>query len=119
DEFTVLLRDLNEAGESVEAAERIHQSFEMPFVISNRHVLVTASVGVTVSTSANDGPQDLLRQADMAQYQAKENGRNRVELFVPALHPISRRRLDHEEALREALIDGQIIAHFQPQVDLR
>ena len=64
------------------------------------------------------GPQDLLRQADMAQYQAKENGRNRVELFAPSLHPIARRRLDQEEALRDALLDGRIVAHFQPQVDL-
>jgi predicted signal transduction protein with EAL and GGDEF domain len=119
DEFTVLLAGLTDRDEAIEAAHRIHRTFETPFVIFDRQVLATASVGVTVTSGAATGPQDLLRQADMAQYHAKENGRNRVELFVPALHPISRRRLDHEEALREALLDGQIVAHFQPQVDLR
>ena len=118
DEFTVLLRGLADASETLEAARRIHETFEEPFVIAGRHVVVTASVGVTVSSRADDGPQDLLSQADRAQYQAKENGRNRVEVFVPTLHPMSRRRLDHEEALREALADGQIVAYLQPQIDL-
>ena len=118
DEFTVLLRGLAREGEALEAARRIHQTFETPFTVSDRQVVVTASIGVTVVASAEVGPQDLLRQADMAQYQAKENGRNRVEVFAPALHPLARRRLDHEEALRKALLDGQIVAHFQPQVDL-
>jgi diguanylate cyclase (GGDEF)-like protein len=119
DEFTVLLRNLHDATESREAAERIHQTFEAPFVIAGRQVVVTASVGVTVSGRADIGPQDLLHQADRAQYQAKENGRNRVEVFVPTLHPMSRRRLDQEVALRAALADGQIVAYLQPQIDLR
>ena len=100
DEFTVLLRGLADAEEAVEAARRILRTFESPFVVAGRHVVVTASVGVTATDRADVGPQDLLYQADRAQYQAKENGRNRVERFVPALHPMSRRRLDHEEALR-------------------
>ncbi len=119
DEFTVLLRGLVDAEEAVEAARRILRTFESPFVVAGRHVVVTASVGVTATNRADVGPQDLLYQADRAQYQAKENGRNRVERFVPALHPMSRRRLDHEEALREALSDGQIVAYLQPQVDLQ
>jgi diguanylate cyclase (GGDEF)-like protein len=118
DEFTVLLGELQDADEAMETARRIHGAFEDPFDVSGRQVLVTASVGVTTTSSAHEGPQDLLRQADMAQYQAKENGRNRVELFVPALHPISRRRVDQEGALRDALLHGQVVAHFQPQVDL-
>jgi diguanylate cyclase (GGDEF)-like protein len=118
DEFTVLLRGLRRSEEALEAARRIHRIFEEPFAIADRSVVVTASVGVTTGDKADDGPQDLLYQADRAQYQAKENGRNRVEPFVRVLHPMHRRRLDHETALREALVDGQIVAHFQPQVDL-
>ncbi len=118
DEFTVLLRGLRRPEEGLEAARRIHRTFEEPFAIAGRSVVVTASVGVTTGDRAEDGPQDLLYQADRAQYQAKENGRNRVEGFVRALHPMSRRRIDHETALRQALADGQIVAYFQPQVDL-
>jgi diguanylate cyclase (GGDEF)-like protein len=118
DEFTVLLSDLRETQESVDVAHRIHQAFAAPFVLFNRQVPVTASVGVTVSRNATVGPQDLLQQADTAQYQAKENGRNRVEVFVPSLNRNARRRLDNEEALRDALNRGQIVAFFQPQVEL-
>ncbi len=118
DEFTVLLRELRDTKESHEAAERIHHTFDAPFTIAGRQVVVTASVGVTVSGNADIGPQDLLHQADRAQYQAKENGRNRVEVFVPTLHPMSRRRLDQETALRAALVNGEIVAHLQPQIDL-
>ncbi len=119
DEFTVLLRGLHETGEAVRAAQRIHQVFESPFVISGRRIPVTASIGVTVSSGANEGPEHLLRQADTARYLTKESGRSRVELYVPTLQQASRRRVDHEVALREALVNGQIIAHFQPQVDLK
>ena len=118
DEFTVLLPGLSRPEEALEAAHRIHRTFHEPFGISGRHVVVTASVGVTIGDGPGDGPQDLLFQADRAQYQAKESGRNRVQVYERALHPMSRRRLDHEEALRGALSEGQIVAYFQPQVDL-
>src|ERR1019366_7806474 len=85
DEFTVLLRGLHETGEAVRAAQRIHQVFESPFVISGRRIPVTASIGVTVSSGANEGPEHLLRQANTARYLTKESGRSRVELYVPTL----------------------------------
>ena len=118
DEFTVLLRGLRDEREALAMAHRIHSSFETPFVINDHRILVTASVGVTIQRDLTERPQDLLSQADTAQYHAKENGRNRVEVFVPTLRPIFRRRLDHEKALRQALVEGQIVAYFQPQVDL-
>ena len=119
DEFTMLLRGLRDEGEALAMAHRIHQSFETPFVVNDHRILVTASLGVTVHRDPTERPQDLLGQADTAQYHAKENGRNRVEVFVPTLRPIFRRRLDHERALRQALVEGQIVAYFQPQVELR
>ena len=118
DEFTMLLRGLRDEGEALAMAHRIHRSFETPFVVNDHRILVTASLGVTVHRDPTERPQDLLSQADTAQYHAKENGRNRVEAFIPTLRPIFRRRLDHEEALRQALVEGQIVAYFQPQVEL-
>ena len=89
-------------------------------MIAGRHVVVTASVGVTVSSTADVGPQDLLYQADRAQYQAKENGRNRVEVLrrrrctrCPVGVSIMKRRSVRPSA------DGQIVAYLQPQIDLR
>ena len=118
DEFTMLLPGLRDEGEALAMAHRIHQSFETPFVINDHRILVTASLGVTIHRDPTERPQDLLGQADTAQYHAKENGRNRVEVFIPTLRPIFRRRLDHEKALRQALVEGQIVAYFQPQVEL-
>ena len=119
DEFTVLLRGLAEQGGGPRGRPPHPPDLRDTVHRFGPKVVVTASIGVTVGGQLpRYGPQDLLRQADMAQYQAKENGRNRVEVFVPALHPVARRRLDHEEALREALLEGQIVAYFQPQVDL-
>jgi diguanylate cyclase (GGDEF)-like protein len=118
DEFTVLLRDLQGPYEAVDAAHRIHHIFGEPFTIVGREVPATASIGVTFSGTDRVTPPDLLRQADEAQYAAKERGRNRVEVFSPALHPSTRRRLDQEDELRQALGEGEIIAHFQPQIDL-
>ena len=118
DEFTVLLRDLRHASEAVDAAYRIHRTFDAPFTLLGRPVPVTASIGVTFSGSGLVTPADLLRQADEAQYEAKERGRNRVEVFSPALHPSTHRRLDQEDELRRGLSAGEIVAHFQPQIDL-
>ncbi len=118
DEFTVLLRDLGDASQAVDAAHRIRDSFADPFTLVGRSVPVSASVGVTFSGTNRVTPQELLRQADEAQYEAKERGRNRVEVFSQSLHPSTRRRLDQEDELRRALANGEIIAHFQPQIDL-
>jgi diguanylate cyclase (GGDEF)-like protein len=119
DEFTVVLPGLKLSGESLSAARRIHRALQEPFLLFNRNVLITASVGVTASIGPAETSQDLLHQADLAQYRAKEDGGNRVEVFVPTLRPISRRRLDNEQMLREAVADGQITAYFQPQIDLQ
>ncbi len=118
DEFTVLLRNLRAASQAVDTAYRIHRTFEEPFLLHGRSVPVTASIGVTFAGREQVTPQDLLRQADEAQYEAKERGRNRVEVYTPALHPSTRRRLDREGELRRALAEGEIVAHFQPQIDL-
>jgi diguanylate cyclase (GGDEF)-like protein len=81
DEFTVLLRNLRAASQAVDTAYRIHRTFEEPFLLHGRSVPVTASIGVTFAGREQVTPQDLLRQADEAQYEAKERGRNRVEVF--------------------------------------
>ncbi|MBV8462812.1 MAG: EAL domain-containing protein [Acidimicrobiales bacterium] len=118
DEFTVLLRGVRDASEAIDAAQRVHRSFDKPFVLHGLSVPVTASLGVTFTTGGRVGASDLLRQADEAQYEAKEKGRNRVEVFSSSLHPSSRRRLDQEDELRRALANDEIIAHFQPQIEL-
>jgi diguanylate cyclase (GGDEF)-like protein/PAS domain S-box-containing protein len=88
DEFVILLEEIGDEGEAALAADRIKKELEAPFKIGRRELQVTASIGVAVGTSAGGGPRELLRNADLAMYRAKENGKNRYEVYgtgTPAL----------------------------------
>ncbi len=118
DEFTVLLRDLHAASDAVDAGHRIHRIFDEPFLLAGRPVPVTASVGRHL---LRDRPGDApgtappgRRGAVRRQGQGPQPGGG-VHAGPP---PSTRRRLDQEDELRLALEMGQIVAHFQPQIDL-
>jgi diguanylate cyclase (GGDEF)-like protein len=118
DEFTVLLDQLARPREAVLVAERVQDAFSAPFELAGRRVTVTASIGIATNTHDDDGAEELLRHADAAQYRAKEGGRNRIEVFDHEFRDSLARRLDDEQALREALDADQITAWYQPLVDL-
>jgi len=81
-------------------------------------VAVTATAGVA-NTATSDGIESLLRDADAAMYRGKELGRNRVEVYTPALYEQARGRLDTEMGLRRAIMENEFVLHYQPVVDLR
>ena len=118
DEFTMLLDQLRSNGEAVLIAERVAQAFVEPFQVGGRSIVVSASIGVATNLDATDGAEALLSFADAAQYRAKQTGRNRIEVFDIKLRAAIESRLDDENALREAIGGGRIIAWFQPEVDL-
>ena len=94
DEFTVLLEDIADVRYAIAVAERIEESLDDPFLIEGEQTRMTASVGIAVSTGRESTPEDLLRDADQAMYQAKRKGRARHELFAGASRsgPSSRSR---------------------------
>jgi diguanylate cyclase (GGDEF)-like protein len=118
DEFVVLLPALGDSYEAVMIAERIRSSLTEPINILGRRVRVTVSIGVATTLHANDAAADLLRHADAAQYNAKQNGRDRVEVFDIELRARVQQIVDTEIELREALAANQIVPYFQPQVDV-
>ena len=118
DEFTVLLEDLRGPDEALEVAARIAEVAADPVRIGNRDVSVTISVGIGLGTGANIRAFDLVSQADIAMYRAKENGKARAELFDAEMGAEAWRRLDLQRDLRRALERHELTVHYQPIVDL-
>jgi diguanylate cyclase (GGDEF)-like protein/PAS domain S-box-containing protein len=116
DEFVILLRSATQA-EALEVAQRVVAAFRVPLRLDDRSVVVSASVGVAVAGPDSD-PATLLRDADSALYQAKDEGRDRCSVFDDTVRATVMHRLDVEAGLREALDHDQLVAHYQPSFDL-
>ena len=111
DEFAILLDELREPGDAARAAQAVLDSLERPFDVEGREVFLGACVGI--SAGITDG-EDLLRDADLAMYRAKEHGRNRYEAFAPEMHTAMVDRLDLEVDLKRAIPGGELELHYQP-----
>ncbi len=118
DEFTVLLEDLPNAAEARRTAERLAAILRPSFRLDGRDVFVSASLGIAVPTTEDQGPDDLLRLADVAMYQAKHSGKNRFAVFDTGMDAHAWQRLNLEAELRQAIDEEQLRLHYQPLVDL-
>jgi diguanylate cyclase (GGDEF)-like protein/PAS domain S-box-containing protein len=117
DEFVILLGHATEA-EAVQAAERIEQQFMRPFRIEGHDFVVTVSIGIALSDSAQELPDNLLRNADLAMYSAKAGGRAGHVVFQASMRTDSLSRLSLENDLRGAIQRGELRVHYQPIVIL-
>jgi len=117
DEFVILCEALERPDLAEQVAARILHALEDPFDFSGEEVFVSASIGIARGDRATVSADDLIRQADLAMYRAKENGRNRIETFDPAMHAESRRKVNLERALREALDNDELTVVYQPIFD--
>ena len=118
DEFVVLLEDLANADEAVLAAERVLSALRSPVEVRGRRVGLRAAVGVAVATPG-DTPDDVLRNADVAMYIAKDHGKDCIRVFEPNMHRAVLARLELEADIERAIELGQLVVHYQPVVDLR
>ena len=122
DEFVVLLEELSEsvgeaAAQAKEIGEKILSALGQPYAIAGRLHHSTPSIGVTLFIDAVDSLDELLKQADIAMYQAKSAGRNTLRFFDPEMQGALAARTALESALRIAIRDRQFELHYQPQVD--
>ena len=117
DEFVVLCEGVIGELEVVGIADRIAHAVAAPFLVDDKEVSLTASIGIAVPRG-DENPDSLLEQADAAMYQAKERGKARYQLFDTAMHERALRRLQTEEALGRALRQGELKLMYQPLVAL-
>jgi len=118
DEFVILLEDLTDVAMACRAAERILENLALPFTIGNHELLITASIGIVLSSIPYEQSTDLLRDADIAMYRAKARGRGDYELFDLAMHSTARQIMEREHALRHAIAHDELVVHYQPIVSL-
>ncbi|MBV9410221.1 MAG: EAL domain-containing protein, partial [Acidimicrobiia bacterium] len=119
DEFTVLLEEVEDEEEAARVAQRIIEDVRQAIDLDGHQVFVGASVGIALSNSGEDRAEDLLRDADLAMYRAKERGRSRYEIFEMTMGARARLRLDLESELRRALERDELVLNYQPEVSLR
>ena len=119
DEFTVILPDLHEAAEATALARSILQSFSTPFALDGHEVFMSASIGIATFPGDGEDLETLLKNADLAMYQAKKNGRNTVECFATSMGTSAVKRLTLEGQLRKASMASQFALWYQPIVDLK
>jgi predicted signal transduction protein with EAL and GGDEF domain len=118
DEFAVLMENVSHPDVGAAIARRIVSALSEPVEIEERHLVLSASVGLAVATTATTTAR-LLSDADSAMYEAKAAGKNRYQLFEPAMHD---RVVDHlalVNALGEALRRSELFLTYQPQFSLR
>jgi diguanylate cyclase len=118
DEFTVLLTDLTGLRDATGAAERIGTELGAPFEVAGRQVVVHASIGIAESLPGVTTAEELLRNADIAMYEAKKLGKGQYQVFTPGMDALAWRRLELEAELRAALEQDQFELYYQPILDL-
>ena len=119
DEFVVLLTESRQWEDSVVVAERILKAVAQSHPIDNHDLHVTTSIGVSVYPDDGEDAETLIRNADIAMYQAKEKGRNSYQFFKPAMNVRAVERQSIESSLRSAVKNGEFVLRYQPKVDLQ
>ena len=118
DEFTILVGSIHEPSDAMRVARRIQEALRSPLSVEGRDVSTSASIGIALSTTPHDRAEDLLRDADIAMFRAKSQGKAGCEFFDPEMHSTAVKQLDLEIDLRRAVEEEEFRIHYQPIVQL-
>ncbi|HEX3351704.1 MAG TPA: EAL domain-containing protein [Terriglobales bacterium] len=119
DEYTILLEDIRDPSDAIRVAERLQSRVAAPFTVHGYEIVATASIGIALSTTVCAHAEDLLRDANIAMYRAKQTGKGGCEVFDTAMHAGAVRRLELETELRKGLELGEFRTHYQPIISLK
>lgn len=119
DEFTLLLTDIPDVQAVERVSRHILDSLALPIALVGQEIAVTTSIGITLFPHDGSEWDILMKNADMAMYRAKEQGRNNFQFFVPEMNLRAHERLRLENELRQAFQNGQFQLYFQPLMDLQ
>ena len=117
DEFVMLLEDLAAPEDALRVAERIHAALAEPFNLGAHDLVARGSIGVATSDGRYARPEEVLRDADIALYQAKQAGKSCTCVFDPQMHQRAMTRWSTETELRRAIERDEFEVHYQPIVD--
>ncbi len=117
-EFAVLLEGLRTTRDVARVAEKVTTLLKDPFQVRGHEVLVTASIGAALSDGRNADAAGLTKSADVAMRRAKELGGNGYRFFTPQMHQAVAGRLALEQDLRRGIEHGELLLHYQPQLDM-
>ncbi|MBA3423910.1 MAG: EAL domain-containing protein, partial [Rubrobacter sp.] len=116
DEFVVLLDGVTGVGDATRVAERIAEAVVRPIELGERQVVVGASVGIALTADHESQPEVVLRNADVAMYEAKKEGKGRTKVFDPGMFAQALRRLELGNDLRRAIEQEELRLYYQPKV---
>ncbi len=119
DEFVLLLPRITDTQEVATVAEKVIEAFSLPFHLHGRELFITSSIGVALYPDDGKDKVELLKNADMAMYQAKESGRNRYKFFTQTMNDELYRWQHLETRLRQSLQQNDFRLLYQPQVSLK
>ncbi|WP_430471956.1 putative bifunctional diguanylate cyclase/phosphodiesterase [Thalassospira lucentensis] len=119
DEFAIIQTDVQNIEDTIVLAQRIIDELCQPFDCRGIRLHSTASVGITLFPEDGENPEQLVKNADMAMYAAKAEGRNNYRFFLPSMHERVKERKTIEEDLRNALEHDQLELYYQPKIDCR
>lgn len=118
DEFTAILPGIQRSQDVARVANKILDSLARPFLQDGIELYITTSIGISMFPSDGVDCETLLKNADIAMYRAKANGRNNFQFYTPAMNEKAMERMELEYSLRQALDRNEFVLHYQPQVDV-
>ncbi len=118
DEFAILLEEIVDTNDAIRVSRRIQKELKTPFSLNSHDVFTSASIGIAIGSSAHEQPEELLRDADLAMYKAKTQGRARHEVFDSGMHTHAIEILQLETDLRRAVERQEFLIHYQPIISL-
>lgn len=118
DEFIILLENMSTVYAAVSVAERIHWALQAPLLLDHQEIVASASIGIALLDHPDTSAQDLLRNANMAMYQAKAKGRAQTVVYDSVMYKRAKERLRTETELRHAIDYEEICVFYQPIVSL-
>lgn len=118
DEFVVLAEDIRNGDEASVVAERMLKALTTSFHISGHEIYVSASIGITIGSDRYDKPDAVIRDADIAMYRAKADGKSRYEVFDETMHLQALAVMQLENDMRKAVDRGEFVLYYQPIMSL-
>ena len=118
DEFTIILGEINSAEDAAHIAQKLLNSLTEPFTLKGHEIFISASIGITIFPDDSTDNDSLLKNADMAMYDAKQRGRNNYQFFASYMNASAMEQLEMENKLRHALERNEFLLYYQAKTNI-